>query len=60
MVAGHLGVETPGDPATSPPVSDTGETVLQATPGQRKRNCQLQKAHGNDVQFPSETGSKEN
>ena len=28
LVAGHLGVETPGDPAT-PPVSDTGKTLLK-------------------------------
>ena len=55
-MAGQLGVKTPGDPAIYPPVSDTGKNNLQASPGQRTRNCQMRRARGSNVQFPSATG----
>ena len=43
-MAGHLGVQTPGDPATSLPVSNTGRNSSRAIPIQRQSACLMQGA----------------
>ena len=50
-MAGHLGVTTPGDPAT-PRVPDIGKHSSEAKLKQGATGCQIREARGNNVKIP--------